>query len=237
MTFKSKKFWKNVTLKKYKTLGIILLDNNELLSPEGNKLELPFALSKKIFSEWHNVKKDIVPSSMPFYSYAATAVDRVLYKFQGVYDNLENILNMDLVLYRAGNDKELLKIQEKEWEPIVSWMEKNFKCKFFINYELNPVNQNKDELIKCIEFIKKMDHFSLSGLSHLTSISGSLILSLSLYFKKIKPVKFYELAFIEELYQIKRWGDDDFAIERRNNIKKEIIEAAEYINTLSKVLK
>ena len=99
MNIKSKKFWKSVSLKKEKSLGIILLDNNELLSPEGNKLNLPFALSKKVFNEWQNVKQDIVPSSMPFYSYSVTAIDRVLNKFEGVYNNLENILNMDLLLY------------------------------------------------------------------------------------------------------------------------------------------
>ena len=80
MNIKSKKFWKSISLKKEKSLGIILLDNNELLSPEGNKLNLPFVLSKKVFNEWQNVEQDIVPSSMPFYSYAVTAIDRVFNK-------------------------------------------------------------------------------------------------------------------------------------------------------------
>ena len=237
MNIKSKKFWKKISLKKEKSLGIILLDNNELLSPEGNKLNLPFVLSKKVFNEWQNVKQDIVPSSMPFYSYAVTAIDRVLNKFEGVYNNLENILNMDLVLYRAGNDKELLKIQEKEWHPIVRWAENKFNCTFAINYDLNPINQNKDELKKCVEFIRKLDHFSLSGLSHLISISGSFILSVNFYFENIKPQKLYELAFLEELYQLQKWGDDELSIERRNNIKKEIFEASKYISILPKVVK
>ena len=237
MNIKSKKFWKSISLKKENSLGIILLDNKELLSPEGNKLNLPFDLSKKVFNEWQNIKQDIVPSSMPFYSYAVTAIDRVLNKFEDVYNNLENILNMDLVLYRSGNDKELLKIQEKEWHPFVSWAENKFNCKFNINYDLNPKNQNKDELKKCVEFIKKLDHFSLSGLSHLISISGSFILSVNFYFENIKPQKLYELAFLEELYQLKKWGDDELSIERRNNIRKEIFEASKYIRILPKVVK
>ena len=46
--------------------------------------------------------------------------------------------------------------------------------------------------------------------------------------------KLFELAFIEELYQIKRWGDDDLAKERREMIFEELKEACMFINYLPK---
>ena len=57
MSLKSKKFWYKVSLKKEKSLGIIFLDNNELLSPEGKKLYLPYNLSKKVFKYLDEVLK------------------------------------------------------------------------------------------------------------------------------------------------------------------------------------
>jgi len=236
MDFKARKSWKKVTLNKEKNLGIIFLDDKELKSPRGNKLNLPYSLSKKVFNEWNEVQEEIKPSLMPFYSYSVTAVDRIMNQKNDVFETLRNILSMDMILYRSGNNSDLSKLQEKEWQPLVKWLDVKFNCKLTINYELKPLNQKETELLKCANLIKELDHFSLSGFSHLVSISGSFILGLSFYFKKINSNKLYELALIEELFQSNKWGSDDFANERRANIKKEITEACEFLDTQPRII-
>ena len=236
MDFKARKSWKKVTLNKEKNLGIIFLDDKELKSPRGNKLNLPYSLSKKVFNEWNEVQEEIKPSLMPFYSYSVTAVDRIMNQKNDVFETLRNILSMDMILYRSGNNSDLSKLQEKEWQPLVKWLDVKFNCKLTINYELKPLNQKESELLKCTNLIKELDHFSLSGFSHLVSISGSFILGLSFYFKKINSNKLYELALIEELFQSNKWGSDDFANERRANIKKEITEACEFLDTQPRII-
>ena len=236
MDFKARKSWKKVTLNKEKKLGIIFLDDKELKSPRGNKLNLPYPLSKKVFNEWNEVQEEIKPSLMPFYSYSVTAVDRIMNQKNDVFETLRNILSMDMILYRSGNNSDLSKLQEKEWQPLVKWLDVKFNCKLTINYELKPLNQKESELLKCANLIKELDHFSLSGFSHLVSISGSFILGLSFYFKKINSHKLYELALLEELFQSNKWGSDDFANERRENIKKEITEACEFLDILPKII-
>ena len=236
MDFKARKSWKKVTLNKEKNLGIIFLDDKELKSPRGNKLNLPYSLSKKVFNEWNEVQEEIKPSLMPFYSYSVTAVDRIMNQKNDVFETLRNILSMDMILYRSGNNSDLSKLQEKEWQPLVKWLDVKFNCKLTINYELKPLNQKESELLKCTNLIKELDHFSLSGFSHLVSISGSFILGLSFYFKKINSHKLYELALLEELFQSNKWGSDDFANERRENIKKEITEACEFLDILPKII-
>lgn len=236
MDFKARKSWKKVTLNKEKNLGIIFLDDKELKSPRGNKLNLPYSLSKKVFNEWNEVQEEIKPSLMPFYSYSVTAVDRIMNQKNDVFETLRNILSMDMILYRSGNNSDLSKLQEKEWQPLVKWLDVKFNCKLTINYELKPLKQKESELLKCTNLIKELDHFSLSGFSHLVSISGSFILGLSFYFKKINSNKLYELALIEELFQSNKWGSDDFANERRANIKKEITEACEFLDTQPRII-
>ena len=236
MDFKARKSWKKVTLNKEKNLGIIFLDDKELKSPRGNKLNLPYSLSKKVFNEWNEVQEEIKPSLMPFYSYSVTAVDRIMNQKNDVFETLRNILSMDMILYRSGNNSDLSKLQEKEWQPLVKWLDVKFNCKLTINYELKPLKQKEPELLKCTNLIKELDHFSLSGFSHLVSISGSFILGLSFYFKKINSNKLYELALIEELFQSNKWGSDDFANERRANIKKEITEACEFLDTQPRII-
>ena len=236
MDFKAKKFWRKVSLNKEKNLGVILLDDLELKTPKNKKLNLPYYLSQKVFDEWNEVQDEINPSLMPFYSYSVTAVDRITNQRNDVIETLKSILSMDTLLYRSGNDSELSKLQEKEWQPLVKWLDENFNCKLIINYELKPLNQKESELLKCINLINQLDHFSLSGFSHLVSISGSFILGLSFYFKKINSHKLYELSLLEELFQSNKWGSDDFANERRENIKKEITEACEFLDILPKII-
>ena len=236
MDFKAKKFWRKVSLNKEKNLGVILLDDQELKTPKNKKLNLPYYLSQKVFDEWNEVQDEINPSLMPFYSYSVTAVDKIMNQRFDVIETLKSILSMDTLLYRSGNDSELSKLQEKEWQPLVKWLDENFNCKLIINYELKPLNQKEAELLKCINLINQLDHFSLSGFSHLVSISGSFILGLSFYFKKINSHKLYELSLLEELFQSNKWGSDDFANERRENIKKEITEACEFLDILPRII-
>ena len=236
MDFKAKKFWRNVSLNKENNLGVIFLDDKELKSPKDKKLNLPYNLSQKVFDEWNEIQNEINPSLMPFYSYSVTAVDRITNQRNDVIETLKSILSMDTLLYRSGNDSELSKLQDKEWQPLVKWLDVNFNCKLIINYELKPLNQKESELLKCINLINQLDHFSLSGFSHLVSISGSFILGLSFYFKKINSQELYELALLEELFQSNKWGSDDFANERRENIKKEITEACEFLDILPRII-
>ena len=236
MNFKAKKFWRKVFLKQEKNLGVIFLDDKELKSPKDKKLNLPYYLSQKVFKEWNEVQEEINPSLMPFYSYSVTAVDRIMNHKNDVIETLRSILRMDTLLYRSENDIDLSKLQEKEWQPLLKWLDVNYNCKLIINYELKPLNQKETELLKCINLVNQLDHFSLSGFSHLVSISGSFILGLSFYCKKINSHKVYELALLEELFQSNKWGSDDFANERRENIKKEITEACEFLDTLPRII-
>ncbi len=116
----------------------------------------------------------------------------------------------------------------------MDWLECKFGIKMSINYELIPKNQNENELNKSIKFIESLDHFSLAAFHHIVSITGSFILGLAYYFNNCDADKLFELAFIEELYQIKRWGDDDLAKERREKIFEELKEACMFINCLPK---
>ena len=136
MDFKARKSWKKVTLKKEKNLGIIFLDDKELKSPRGNKLNLPYSLSKKVFNEWNEVQEEIKPSLIPFYSYSVTAVDRIMNQKNDVFETLRSILSMDMILYRSGNNSDLSKLQEKEWQPLLKWLDVKFNCKLTINLPL-----------------------------------------------------------------------------------------------------
>ena len=228
------KKWKKVTLEKTKDTGIIYLDAKELKSPEGRSLNLPYSISEKVFMEWQEVKDKIYPDKMPFYAYSVTAVDKILNKENKILQNLESILSMDLILFRSKDDEELYNYIEDLWEPFLEWINLEFNCRLIVNYELFPVEQNKNEISKCISLVKNFDHFKFSGFSHIVNLTSSFILGLAFLYKKINMHELYEIALAEELFQIKKWGSDEISETRRKNIKKEISEACEFLNCLQK---
>ena len=81
---------------------------------------------------------------------------------------------------------------------------------------------------------KDFDHFKFSGFSHIVNLTSSFVLGLAFLYRKINMHELYELALAEELFQIKKWGSDEISKERRNNIKKEMLEACEFLNCLQK---
>ena len=226
------KKWEKVTLEKTKDTGIVYLDVKELKSPEGRSLNLPYTISEKVFIEWKEVKDKIYPDKMPFYAYSATAVDKILNKENKILQNFESILSMDLILFRSKDDEELYNYIEDLWEPFLKWINLEFNCRLIVNYELFPVEQNKNEISKCISLVKHFDHFKLSGFSHIVNLTSSFILGLAFLYKEINMHELYKLALAEELFQIKKWGSDEISEARRKNIKKEISEACEFLNCL-----
>ena len=184
--------------------------------------------------EWKEVKDKIYPDKMPFYAYSVTAVDKILNKENKILQNLKSILSMDLILFRSKNDEELYNYIEDLWEPFLEWINLEFNCRLIVNYELFPVEQNKNEISKCISLVKNFDHFKFSGFSHIVNLTSSFILGLAFLYKKINTHELYEIALAEELFQIKKWGSDEISEARRKNIKKEISEACEFLNCLQK---
>ena len=62
----------------------------------------------------------------------------------------------------------------------------------------------------------------------LTQIFNSLALALAVTKDKITWEEGYDLGFLDETYQARRWGEDQEAAERLNNLKSEACMAARF---------
>ena len=74
--------------------------------------------------------------------------------------------------------------------------------------------------------------FRLTALAHLAALLGSAILALALDQAHISPRQAYELAFLDDLYQMEDWGVDEEAQERLDKIELEIATVAGYLSAL-----
>ena len=233
MKEKLKKYWNEVSIRKIKGIETVFLDDKALLSPMGKKIVLPTKLTEAVYEEWSIIDDKIIPSKMPNFSLAVTAIDRVSTQRDYICSQLLSFANNDLICYWSGEDTVLKNKQELEWKPIIEWFEKENKIKLEISLSIMPI---KHEIIKK-SIIKKdlenLNDLTLSGLFNLVSSSGSFILSWSLYKKQTNLNRFYNLALLEELYQVEKWGTDKEADFRREQIYRNFKDAYNFLNLLS----
>ncbi len=126
------------------------------------------------------------------------------------------LLNFDLLLFRFFDEKELLKIMEKEFDPFISEFDDMFDCN--LEKVFSIVHSSNVKHLSFKSYLDKLDIFKLTTLYKLSSLTKSVILSYFFINKKINYKTLYKLTNLEYNYQQKRWGvvdeqlsmDEDF---------------------------
>jgi chaperone required for assembly of F1-ATPase len=72
----------------------------------------------------------------------------------------------------------------------------------------------------------------LTGLAHAAALMGSAIIALALDEAHVSAAQAYELAFLDDQFQIEEWGEDEEARDRLDKIKLEIKMLAVYLSAL-----
>ena len=166
---------------------------------------------------------------MPFSKLANTAIDRVREQRYQIIDELTAYGNSDLLCYRVKTPIELAQRQRKEWQPVIDWIFKTFNIQVETTTEILHVNQNRETLLKIKKLIEEFNDFSVAGIQVITNLSNSIILSLALAKGSLSAEKGFRNAFLEELYQVENWGDDEENNQRRENIKSVFVNAGRFI--------
>lgn len=133
-------------------------------------------------------------------------------------------LDFDLLLFRFFDDKNLLKLINKKYDPFVTIFNKTFNIKLSTVEDLTT-NKNyclDKKLFK--KFILKLNNFNLTALFKLSGISKSVILSYFFLEKRINIPEFFKLINLENKYQQNFWGyvDEQKKVDQYtlSNLKK-----------------
>ena len=76
------------------------------------------------------------------------------------------------------------------------------------------------------------DDWELGMLHRSVALGGSLILGLGFVRGKMDDAELFTMAFLDELWQVEKWGSDFEAEDRRDNIKRELAAAARFLALL-----
>ena len=158
-----------------------------------------------------------------------TAIDGVAAKREDVINAILRFGENDLVCYRAHQPPELAARQSAGWDPLLDWVAQRHRARMHVAQGLNHVDQLPETLVALRQPLEGLDPFTLAGLHVVASITGSLVLALTVMDDALSGARAFELSRIDETYQIEKWGQDTEAAKRAAALAHELDKAVELI--------
>ncbi len=226
----AKRFYTDVGVEEGPEGFRVTLDGRAIKTPAGGSLTLPGRpLAEAVAAEWAAQKEKIRPHTMPLFRLCATALDRVCPDRQAVIDGVVSYAPTELVCYRATEPPELVERQEVVWQPLLDWAVEVFGVEFRVTRGIMPVEPAPGLEERLAGSVARLDNFALAGLATATATCGSMIIALALVCGRVGAEAAFEAAMLDELHQAAKWGEDEEAAERRNQLRRQIEAVAAFI--------
>ena len=230
-----KRFYKNVTTEAGSVGHRVLLDGRAVRSPAKRECSLPSEhLASAIATEWDSQQDKIDPATMPLFSIAVTVIDRVTPQRADLVTEMIAYGGNDLLCYRADDD-DLAGIQASHWQPWLEWSNTILGAPLEVTSGIMPVTQPATSLARFAAVLGQHDDWELGVLHRAVALGGSLVLGLAFLRGEIDHKKLFETAFLDELWQVERWGKEFEAEDRRGFIQGELDDAARFLSLLGAV--
>ena len=234
MILKKKKFWTAIKLKKKESKFGILLDKNLLKTPKKKDCLISnIRIAKDLLKEWSSIQDDINFHNMPVTQICFASLDRKRKEKTILLNKLTEYGMTDSLFYRDISGTELEKLQSKKWDKLLDWTQNEFNLDFKIVNGIMPVEQPKENYNTFFNELEKLDCISLTALSDIVTLSGSLILGLLLLKKKIISKQAWSLAKVDEEWQRSKWGTLQEQLEDEEYKKNKFFISCKFINLLN----
>ncbi|XP_045214684.2 ATP synthase mitochondrial F1 complex assembly factor 2-like [Mercenaria mercenaria] len=205
-----KKFYKNATVSQYEGWFEINLDQRKLRTPGGNLFRVPNEeLALAVATEWNGQKKVVQRHSMHLTSLCNTALDNPMHKSRDdLIRGIIHFLETDTVSYRVTEPEALYALQNKEWDPVIQWVENRYEIEVPVAESImSSPDLAPDTVHKLTRHMQSQNDWALFGYSYATEAIKSLVLVLALMDKCISVERCVELSRLEQDFQIEKWGN------------------------------
>jgi chaperone required for assembly of F1-ATPase len=192
-------------------------DNSIKVNNEKAAIELSKYLSSCLKSK-KKVKKFFL--RILFFSYDLDKNSKA-----NLVDKILSYLSTDLVCYRAEKNSELETIQKKLWDPLIIFVENKYKLIFKTTNGIIPIQQESGNKKKLLKILKTLNNHDLTSFYYITNFSNSNIITLNFLANNINFKKAWKLLSLEEVFSLKKWGQDKEAIEK-------LLEKKNYFNEI-----
>ena len=228
-----KRFWKEALTERVEGGWLIRLDARPVRTPARRLCIVPVAgMADGIAAEWNAQGERVEPLSMPLTRAASTCLDRVMPEIDAVRRNVTSYGGTDLLCYRAPSPAELVARQNQGWDPLLDWAEKHLGARLAVGAGVMHIAQPPEAMERLARHVESFDAWELTGLSELTSLSGSLILALAVLHGRLTPEEAWALSRLDEQWNIEQWGEDTEAAQQTARRKADFEAAAGQLRLL-----
>jgi len=217
-----KRFYKEATAGQRDDAFAILLDGRPVKTPAKNALALPtLAAAQAIAAEWQAQDEYIDPHMMPLTRLVHTAIDGVAGELAACVDEVAKYAGTDLVCYRAGEPDALVAAQAAAWDPYLTFAHEKFGARFICTQGLMFTAQPETachavhEAVRSIAAPRATGPIALAALNVMTSLTGSALMALAVAHGVYDAAETWKAAHADEDFQMKIWGHDEEALQRR----------------------
>jgi len=228
-----KRFWSEVTVEPLETGFAVRLDGRGLKTPAKADLLVPCrGLADRVAAEWAAVEGEVDPTPMRYTRAANAAIDKVAVQLGAVADMLAAYGGTDLLCYRATEPVELIARQMETWDPLLDWAAETLGARLETTQGVVPVDQDAAALAALSGHVQSFNAFELTAFHDLVTISGSLIIALSVTQGRIDAAFGWTASRIDEIFQEEQWGEDDEATALAASKQQDFMTAAEIYDLL-----
>jgi chaperone required for assembly of F1-ATPase len=230
-----RRFYKEVSTEQGPSGYQILLDGKPVRTPGSNALALPSqGAAGLVAAEWSAVGERIDPGRMPLTRLANTAIDGVATDTQAVIEDILKYCASDLICYRAAGPEGLVEAQNRHWDPILDWLLDELGAGFVMAEGVHHVAQPKSAMAAFGSRLKLSDSpMAATCLHTMTTLTGSAMLALAVAERRLTAEQAWTAAHVDEDWNIRLWGQDAEAAERRAHRWREMEASARLLAALS----
>jgi chaperone required for assembly of F1-ATPase len=171
-------------------------------------------LAQALAAEWDAQRDVIDPAKMPLTRLANTIIDGVTDAPSAVADEVKRYLACDLVFYRAPGPAGLVAWQAEAWDPVLAWVRETLGARFVLAEGIAFVAQPAQSLAAASSAIPT-DPWRLGAMHAVTTLTGSALIAIALARGALSVDAAWAAAHVDEDWNMKFWGRDALALERR----------------------
>jgi chaperone required for assembly of F1-ATPase len=209
------RFYENASVAETPQGHALQLDGKPVHTPARCLLVAPSAsIAQDLAAEW-NAQTDVIdPAKMPLTRLANAIIDGVAAAPQPVAAEVEKYLASDMLFYRAGARDGLVERQAKHWDPILQWARDTLGAKFMLGEGVVYVAQS-DAALSAARAAIPADPWRLGAVHVITTLTGSALIALAVADGFLSPDAAWQVAHVDEDWNMEQWGRDDMAMQRR----------------------
>ena len=224
----NKRFYKEVGVEAVEGGFVIKLDQYSLKTPakkasDKQTLLLPTKrVAALVAGEWEAQGDKIDPRTMPVTRLLNVAIARTPETRAELVAEARKYAGTDLLCYRSAETRLYLEHQAENWDPLLAWAAEQ-GVRLTTTEGLEVIAQPEASLDAVAAYASGLDDIALTLFVHLLSTFGSAVLGMAVMEGHLSGEAAFTQSRLDELWQIKYWGQDEIAQERTEAMRAEII--------------